>query len=145
MVSDPEEIRLAGNYYKWVPDGRYKARCTGYSKLIPFKGTQKIFLTFELLDEPEAGTEIFMALNVPYTGIRPGCRYFKSWCIANNNLLPTRNAVMSARIFKGKIFMITTRTVKPKMGAEEMPFEFWYSIVDHIELLPDNQNDEELY
>jgi len=145
MASDIEEIKFSGDYYSWVPDGLYKARCKDYSKPINYKGTKKVFLTFELLDEHYSGTELFMALNVPFSGVKPGSRYFKYWTAANEDRLPSRNATMSPRMFKNKNYLVTTRTVIPKRGTEEMPFDFHYSIVDHIELLnlPDTKDDGE--
>ena len=56
MTSDSEEIRFSDDYYSWVPDGSYEAKCKDYSKPINYKGTRKVFLTFELLNEHYAGT-----------------------------------------------------------------------------------------
>ena len=47
---------------------------------------------------------------------------------------PSRNAKMSPKIFKNKIFKIITRTVKRKYpNGNDMPSDFDYSIVDTIE------------
>ncbi len=146
MASDSEKIRFS-SHPLWIPDGEYQAKCKDYSKPINYRGTRKIFLTFVLLNEPYAGKELFMAFNVGFDDIRSGSRYFKYWCAANGDKLPSPNAIMSQRIFKNKYFNVTTRTVKPKRGTEEMPFDFYYSIVDHIKLsnLPDIKEDEESY
>jgi hypothetical protein len=138
---DDEEIKFACDYPEWIPDGQYRAICTRYSNLTSYKGTRKIFLNFELLSDHYRGTKIFMALNISWAGIRPGSKYFKYWVAANENKRPSRNAIMSPRIFRGKQFIVFTRTVKPKRGPEEMPFDFWYSVVDHLEPIdsPDNE------
>ena len=90
---EEDEITLATDYPPWVPDGEYKAACKDYSKLVPYKGTRKIFLIFELLSEPWAGTCIFMPLNIPWGGIRPGGKYFKYWVGANGDRPPSRNVI----------------------------------------------------
>ena len=147
MTSDSEDIRFSGDYPSWVPDGTYEARCKDYSDPRPYRGTQKVFLTFELLNEPWAGTELRMFLNVPFSGITPGSRYFKYWTAANKDRMPSRNAKMSPHMFKDKKYRVTTKTVIPKRGSEEMPFDYHYSKVDHIELLnlPDTKDDGEAY
>lgn len=139
-----DEIRFYdGNYYEWVPDGEYWARCYDYHGPVPYRGTRKLFLKFELLVQPWTGTRLFMAFNVGFNGVKPGSRYFKSWCLANGDRPPSRNALMSARIFKGKRFLIVTRTVIPQRGGEDMPFDFHYSIVDALKAieLPDKEDD----
>jgi len=45
---------------------------------------------------------------------------------------PSKNAKMSPRIFKNKIFKVKTRTVEPKHNGKKMPKKFWYSVVDEI-------------
>ena len=133
MTSGEDEIRFS-EPYEWVPDGEFDAECIDYSRPMPFRGTRKVYLTFKLLNEPYAGTKIFMALNVGWGNISPGCKYFKCWTAANDNRLPSKSAIMSPRIFKNKTFKVTTRTVIPKRGTKEMPFDFHYSVVDSLNL-----------
>ena len=64
--------------------------------------------------------------------IHTGSKYYKTWVQVNGYQKPSRNAAMSPRIFKNKIFSVRTRTVKPKNGTKEMPKQFWYSVVDSI-------------
>lgn len=79
------------------------------------------------------GKEIFMAFNMPYNGkVKTGSKYYKTWCLVNNWQVPSRNAKMSPRLFLNKIFKVKTRTVKPKYNDNEMPEQFWYSVVDTI-------------
>ena len=69
---------------------------------------------------------------MPYDGYIPtGSRYYKTWSKVNGKL-PSKNAKMSPRIFKNKLFRVQTRTVKPKDGGEELPPFFHYSIIDNI-------------
>jgi len=143
-VPTDDEIRYYdGDYYSWVPDGEYLAICADYSGPVRYMGSRKLFLNFELLTEPYKGTRIFMAFNVGFSGARPCSRYFKAWCLANGDRLPSRNALMSPRIFKGKEFLITTRTVIPKRAGEDMSFDFHYSVVDSLKAMesPDKMDD----
>jgi hypothetical protein len=79
------------------------------------------------------GTELFLAFNMAYNGKMPtGNKYFKTWCMVNNWNRPTRNAIMSPRIFKNKVFDILVRTVKPPHNGIAMPKDFYYSVVDSI-------------
>jgi hypothetical protein len=144
-----KEIRFQDNEYPiYLEDGDYKVECIGYDEPVPFEHTKKLFLHFRILTEPYAGEEIWAAFNLAFNHkVRPGSRYYKAWCLANGDRMPSRNAVMSPMIFKGKKFMARTRTVKPtrgmKRGTEEMGVEFWYSVVDHLKslILPDSEED----
>ena len=64
--------------------------------------------------------------------IKTGSKYYKTWTMVNGWNKPTRNAKMSPRLFKNKIFKVKTRTVKPQHNGNEMPEHFWYSVVDEI-------------
>ena len=86
---------------------------------------------------------IFAAFNIGFNAVKPGSRYFKSWCLAAGDRVPSRNAIMSPMIFKNKTFMVQTRTVKPKRGNEELGVDYWYSIIDYLQSmdLPDKKED----
>lgn len=156
-MADEKDDIIFKEPFAWVPDGEHTAKCTRYTDPIPFRGTRKVFLYFELVKGPFVGTEVFMALNVGYKPVGIGSRYLKYWINANRNRPPTRNAKHSSRMFINKYYKIYTRTVIPKTGPsvkffnspkeKEMPEAFRYSIVDHIELcnLPDIQEDGEAY
>ena len=74
-----------------------------------------------------------MAFNMPYDKkIKSGSKYYKNWVMVNGWNKPSRNAKMSPRIFKNKIYKIKTRTTMPKHNGKEMPENFWYSVVDEI-------------
>ena len=74
-----------------------------------------------------------MAFNMPYDKkIKSGSKYYKNWVMVNGWSKPSKNAKMSPRIFKNKIYEIRTRTTKPKHNGKEMPENFWYSVVDEI-------------
>jgi hypothetical protein len=143
-VNENEEIRFYdGDYYKWIPDGEYSAVCTGYTTPMPYFGGRKVYLHFMVLTEPYRGTMLFMAFNVAFKGVRPASKYFKYWCLANGDRQPSRNALMSARIFKDKRFSIKTRTAIPKRAGEDMPFDFRYSVVDSLKAIemPDKEQE----
>jgi hypothetical protein len=134
-----EEIRFHDqDYYEWLPDGQYSARCVEVSGPVRFKGTRKLFLHFSILTEPWCDKTIFGAFDVGFNAVKPGRRYFRAWCVANEGRLPSRNAIMSPRVFKGKTFMVTTRTVH-----QDMDQAFWYSVIDTVDQLeaPDNKAD----
>jgi hypothetical protein len=117
-----------------IPEGVYEAVCTGYDDGFCFGKCRKLFLTFKIITQgPYLGTELFMAFNMAYTGkIAAGSKYYKTWCLANNWQKPSRNAVMSPRIFKNKSFSVKVKTVKPKYNKTAMPTAFHYSIIEQI-------------
>ena len=75
-----------------------------------------------------------MAFNYPQNcEFRPGHKYWQYWVMVNGRI-PSRNAEMSPRIFKNKMFKIMTRRVKRKFpNGNYMPPDFDYSVVDTIE------------
>jgi hypothetical protein len=139
-----EEIRLDGGYYTLMAPGKFDARCISFRGPLDYRGEKKLYLNFEILSHPYTGTELFMALNIPRSGVRPGSKYFRAWCIANGGQLPSRNAIMSARIFVGKTFQVVVRTVVPKNAGEEMGADHWYSVVDCLKALVSPDKQEEL-
>ena len=117
-----------------IPDGRYEAQCTAYDSKFLFGKARKLFLNFKILTEGEhQGKMIFQAFNMPYNGkIKTGSKYYKTWCMVNDWQKPSRNAIMSPKLFLNKIYTIKTKTVRPLHDKKEMPESFWYSIVDEI-------------
>ena len=126
---------VCGEDYKpHIPDGKYQAQCIRYDQSFVLGKAKKLFLHFKIT-EPGAhqGKMIFMAFNMPYSGkIRQGSKYYKTYVFVNGWTKPTRNARMSPCLFKNKVFLVKTRTVKPTYQGKEMPQNFWYSVVDHI-------------
>ena len=129
-----EDFVCDDNYRPLIPDGTYEAQCIRYDSSFVLGKARKLFLTFKIIEEGEHfGKEIFMAFNMPYTGkIKTGSKYYKTWCMVNNWQRPSKNAKMSPRLFLNKIYKVKTRTVKPKYNTNEMPEQFWYSVVDEI-------------
>jgi hypothetical protein len=94
---------------------------------------RKLFLHFKIIEGEYRGTKLFQAFNMRYDlTVSSGSKYYKTWCMVNNWQKPTRNAKLSPRLFKNKIFRVRTRTVKPQHNGKPMPEEFWYSVVDEI-------------
>lgn len=124
----------AENYKPLIPNEIYEAQCVKWDSTFYLGKTRKTFLYFRILDPgPHFGKEIFMAFNMPHKKrIRMGSKYYKTWCMVNGWKKPSKNAKMSPRIFKNKIYKIKTRTSKPKIHENEMPKDFWYSVVDKI-------------
>ena len=128
------EFVCAENYKPLIPDGVYEAQCIKYDSSFRLGKTRKTFLHFRILEPgSNCGRQIFMAFNMPdEKKIRIGSKYYKNWCLVNGWVKPSKNAKMSPRLFKSKIYRIKTRTVKPKHNGKEMPQDFWYSVVDEI-------------
>ncbi|MFC1813062.1 hypothetical protein ACFL03_10250 [Thermodesulfobacteriota bacterium] len=69
--------------------------------------------------------------------VKTGSKYYKAWIMVNDWKMPSRNAEMSPRLFKNKMFKMKIRTVKPKSNGKPMPKDYWYSVVDELEVLKD--------
>ena len=117
-----------------IPEGIYEAVCIGHESGFCFGKCRKLFLTFKIITPGlHAGTELFMAFNMAFNGRIPtGSKYYKTWCLANNWQKPTRNVIMSPRIFKNKAFAVKVKTAKPKHNGVAMPQDFHYSIIEQI-------------
>ena len=117
-----------------IPEAVYAATCTAYDVNFCFGKCRKLFLNFKIITPgPYLGTELFMAFAMPYDGkMAQGSKYYKTWVMVNGWQKPTRNAIMSPRIFKNKVFEVLVRTVKPQHNKNDMPKEFHYSVVDGI-------------
>jgi hypothetical protein len=128
------EFVCAENYKPLIPDGVYETQCVNYDSTFQLGKTRKLFLHFRILElGPHFGEQIFMAFNMPdKKKIRMGSKYYKTWCMVNGWKKPSKNAKMSPRLFKNKIYRIKTRTVKPKHNGKKMPENFRYSVVDEI-------------
>ena len=126
---------LCGEDYKpLLPDKVYDAQCIKYDEGFCLGKARKLFLYFKIVEPGEHhGKVIFMPFNIPYDKrIKQGSKYYKAWVKVNNYEKPSRNAIMSPRLFKNKVFRIKTRTVEPKDGNKALPKQFHYSVVDYI-------------
>jgi hypothetical protein len=117
-----------------IPEGVYEAICTNYDSSFNFGKCRKLFLNFKIISTgPYFETKLFCAFNMRYDrGISAGSNYYKAWCMANNWQKPSRNAGMSARIFKNRVFDVKVETVEPKHNGVKMPKNHHYSKVAEI-------------
>jgi hypothetical protein len=130
-----EDFVCGEDYRALVPNRKYEAVCIDYDQSFVMGKFRKLFLHFKITEPGEHyGKTVFMAFNMPYSRkIRQGSKYYKTYVFANGNKRPTRNSIMSPRIFKGRIFEIKTRTCEPKFpDGKPMPKHFRYSVVDSI-------------
>jgi hypothetical protein len=135
-----DELR-AGEDRKLIPEGRYTAQCVeakrGMVGVTTTKGTSsrtpKVVMRFKIVDGKFTGEEIPMYLNINYKSVPAGAKFYQSWVIANNCRKPNRRDRMPLDIFKGHIFTVGVKTVRPKFGdGTDKPEPFWYSRVDEI-------------
>ncbi len=113
-----------------IPDSDYLATCVQvFGPHSSRAYGEKIYVSFQILDGGHAGKKLPMFLRPSRF---PTSRLYRSWVVANGGL-PSRNATLSPRIFLGKIFRVSTVTVKPRHASgAPMPPVFWYSRVCEI-------------
>jgi len=129
-----EKFTYAGDY-PLIENGTYEAQCIDSHDVFICK-TRKRILRFKITIGKYQGVKLSMFFNIPYDKqVRQGSKYYKNWVAVNNWQKPTRNANLSPRLFRNKVFKIETRTVTPEHNKKPMPREFWYSVVDSIELI----------
>ena len=113
-----------------IPNKEYDAQCINYDLNYCMGGkARKLYLYFRIIEPGEhLGVILFMACNMPLDGkIRHGHKFYQQWIIANGWRKPSKNAKMSPRIFKNKVFRIKTREAnKEKHDA------FKYSVVHEV-------------
>jgi hypothetical protein len=135
-----KEDFIAGEDRRLIPEGRYSAQCIEAKKVRvsqkTTKGTfakiPKIVLIFVIVDSIYQGIKIPMYINADYKFFNPGSKFYQSWVIATGRK-PERRNRMALEVFKGHIFTVGVKTVKPKFGdGTEMSEIFWYSRVDEI-------------
>ena len=131
----------AGDDRKLIPEGKYTAQCIEAKRSMvgmettkgTFARTPKIVLSFKIIDGQYQGEEIPMFLNVNYIRIPFGSKFYHCWVIANDCIKPNRRDRMPLEKFKGHIFTVGVKTVKPRFrDGKEKPEAFWYSRVDEI-------------
>jgi hypothetical protein len=130
-----KEFVCANDYYPLLPNGTYIAQCVGFDINESYGGrSRKIYLHFKIIEGSHQKSKLFMAFNYPKNcKFTPGRKYWQYWVLVHGRI-PSRNAAMSPRIFKNKVFKIKTRTVNRKFpNGKEMPSDFNYSTVDTIE------------
>lgn len=119
-VQDPV---FAGNY-EYIPEGIYQASAIRH-ELSGYYGRRVLYLWFQVVDGPHMGKRIFMHFNFPKKMTRSS-KYFKAWCVANNQFKPRRNDRLSPRTFSNKVFSVKVRTVSKSTNYEP------YSVVDEL-------------
>jgi hypothetical protein len=126
------ELICADDYKDWVPDGSYDAQCVKFEYGYMY-GSRRLFLHFKIIEGGEfVGKKVFMPFNMPNNKkIGSGFKYYRFWCMVNGWNKPSRNTMMSPKIFKSKVYQIHTRTVQPN----GFPEKFRYSVVDNMDLL----------
>ncbi len=137
---DLSEDPIAGEDRKLIPEGKYSAQCTeakrGWVGQRTTKGTfsrtPKIVLRFRLVEGAFQGEEILMYVNADYKPFPAGSKFYQCWVIAKGKK-PARRDRMTLDVFKGHIFTVGVKTVKPKFeDGTEMPNSLWYSKVGEI-------------
>ena len=127
------EYSAKDDYRVRIPDGVYEAQCFKYDSGFCLGKARKLFLHYRITEGEHTGTELFQAFNMPYQGkVSCGSKYYKTYVMVNGWTKPSRNAKLSPRLFKDKIFKVRTRTVQPQHAGKPMPEQFWYSVVDDI-------------
>ena len=130
-----KEFVNADEYWPLLPNATYIAQCIGFDINESYGGrSRKVYLHFRIIEGPHEACKLFMPFNYPSNGkFTPGYKYWPYWVMVHGRK-PSRNAAMSPKIFKNRIFKIKTRKVKRKFpNGNDMPPDFEYSIVDTIE------------
>ena len=136
---EPGNAPRAEVYPGLLPEADYLVSCA--SAFGPYRSRQfgeKIILTFQVIEGRYAGERI----QAYYRPSRhPTSRWYRAWALANDGL-PSRNAKLSPRIFRGKIFRAAVSTVRPRHRdtgpdgkvryGDELPKLFHYSKISNL-------------
>lgn len=135
-----KEDLIAGEDRELIPEAKYSAQCIEAKKEMvgqktaqgTFTRTPKIILKFKLIEGQFQEKELLMYVNAAYKPFPAGSKFYQCWVIAKGRK-PARRDRMTLDVFKGHIFTVGVKTVKPKFeDGTEKPEAFWYSRVNEI-------------
>lgn len=130
---DPEgQYYAADDFRPLLDDAEYLARCVGFKTSYFDKNRHKLFLEFEVICGNNDRVTLYLPFNIPNDSkICSGSKYFRSWKKVHGKA-PSRNAVMTPKIFINKIYKVRTKTVKNYFDGELRDKSKYYSIIDKI-------------
>jgi hypothetical protein len=110
--SENRQEQIAAAYPCLIPEGEYLAFCTQtfldrHSRAYG----QKVYLYLKIFDGEQAGKVLIMFCR---HSLFPTSRLYRAWAIANNGLPVSRKPRLDHRIFRGKLFRVSVRTVRPR-------------------------------
>ena len=118
-----------------MPDDEYLAQCTGYESSYFSKDYHKLFLQFQVISDGKGNYDqetLFMVFNMPNANrVGAGSRYFKAWRKVHGRP-PSRNTIMTPKMFLNKIYIVRTRTVKRTFDGKIRDQSRHYSVIDEI-------------
>jgi hypothetical protein len=123
---------FAGAEYPRIEPGRYSAQCV-HAKVYfdPGFRTWKALLRYRLID---GGQEVYGFFNLgrgesPNAGRRS--RYWKAWTLANGEP-PGKRQIMTARVFRGKVFLVELSDVTQTGDGKRHHVSAFYSTVKDV-------------
>ena len=129
------EYYAADDFRSLLPDGKYLAQCTDCESSYFSKDYHKLFLQFKVISDKNGnyGQEtLFMVFNMPNAKrVGAGSRYFKAWRKVHGRP-PSRNAIMTPKVFLKKNYIVQTRTVKRTFDGKFRDESRHYSVIDEI-------------
>lgn len=116
-----------------IPDGHHYELGFLRAELASYKGTQKIYLWFQMITPGEnCGQEFYMACNVAPKGKwTASYKFWQTWVLAAGRR-PTRADRMSTAIFKNKGFRARMRAVRKTAKQTVRTPAQQYSVVDEL-------------
>lgn len=150
IPADDLNFDYSENARPLIREGSYIGFCESV-ELIPlrkFRMSPRLFLHFRIFKTPDLAESSFVAKLyfvcvapmrwdadancLVKTKIGRGSRLFEAFMVANGGP-PQRRDRVSMRVFKGRLFKVWVRTVRPKSpDGKEKPASFHYSVVDQL-------------
>lgn len=97
-----------------------------------FCGTHRIFLWFRIIEPKDAEADLYLCCPVPGNGkFGIGSKFVDAWRIAAGQW-PTRRDRLSTKIFRGKYFRASVRTVTRSQHGDERPPGQHYSKIERL-------------
>jgi hypothetical protein len=109
-----------------IPEGEYPARVVAPPKVRRLFDSQRLVLTFEIVQSKYVGTRVEFIAEVR-TGKH--ARFREAWEVANGGPAK-RHDRMALRVFKNRLFLVSIRTVTKNRFQRKRALP--YSIVDTI-------------
>jgi hypothetical protein len=109
-----------------IPDGEYQARVATPPRVSRLFQSQRLVLTFEIVESRYAGIRVEF-----YAEVRTGkhARFREAWEVANGGPARRRDR-MPLSVFRNRLFLVRVRTVTKDRFQRKRPRP--YSVVDSI-------------
>lgn len=130
---NPFEVIVVGERPPLIdPSKEYRAGVVEIKLPSYYRGGEKIYIYFELLDFPPEGRPVLFKPYNWYKPLRSGSYLFKDCERILGKRIKSNTTIKINNIFYNKVFIITVRTVTKNAKGYDLPINEQWSVIDEI-------------